>query len=42
MTHVATGTVTFAYAFSRGNTFRGKQTAAESIANHLKDHIHGK
>lgn len=42
VTHVGTGTVTFAYAFSRGNTFRGKQSAAESIANHLRDHINGK
>ena len=42
VTHIATGTVTFAYAFSRGNTFRGKQSAAESISNHIRDHINGK
>ena len=37
---VASGEVVFAYAVNKGNSMRGKQSAAEACAKHLKEKIH--
>ncbi len=42
LTKIDTGEVVFAYAVHKGTSFRGKQSAAESCAKHLKARIEGK
>jgi len=36
---LATGDVVYGYAVHKGNSYRGKQSAAEACAKHLKDRI---
>jgi hypothetical protein len=40
--NLKTGVVAFAYAANKGSATRGKQSAAESCAKHLKARIEGK
>jgi hypothetical protein len=42
VTNLKTGVVAFAYAANKGSANRGKQSAAESCAKHLKARIEGK
>ena len=42
VTNLKTGVVAFAYAANKGSAYRGKQSAAESCAKHLKARIEGK
>ena len=39
LTNMKTSEVVFAYTVNKQNAFRGKQSAAESCANHLKDFV---
>lgn len=38
---VKTGDVVYGYAVHKGNSYRGKQSAAEACAKHLKEKIEG-
>ena len=40
--NLKTGNVVFAYSVKKGNSMRGKQSAGESVAKHLKEKIEGK
>jgi hypothetical protein len=42
VTNLKTGVVAFAYAANKGSATRGKQSAAESCAKHLKARMEGK
>ena len=42
LTDLKTSEVIFAYAVNKQNAFRGRQSAAESCAKHLKARIEGK
>jgi hypothetical protein len=42
MVNIKTGEMAFAYAVNKKNSFRGKQSAAESCAKHLKNFLQGK
>jgi hypothetical protein len=42
VTNLKTGVVAFAYAANKGSAARGKQSAAESCAKHLKARIEGR
>jgi hypothetical protein len=42
VTNIKTGVVAFAYAANKGSATRGKQSAAESCAKHLKARIEGR
>ena len=42
VTNIKTGVVAFAYAANKGSATRGKQSAAESCAKHLKARMEGK
>jgi hypothetical protein len=37
--NLATGEVVFAYSVKKGNSARGKQSAGESVAKHIKNKI---
>ena len=39
LTNIRTSEVVFAYTVNKQNAFRGKQSAAESCAKHLKDFV---
>jgi hypothetical protein len=39
VTNIKTGTAAFAYAVHKGSSVRGKQSAAEACAKHLKRKI---
>jgi hypothetical protein len=39
--NLKTDEVVFAYAVNKGNSFRGKQSAAEACAKHLKEKVEG-
>ncbi len=41
VTNLKTGEVVYAYAVHKGNSARGKQSAAEACAKHLKEKIEG-
>jgi hypothetical protein len=42
VTNLKTGVVAFAYAVNKGSAARGKQSAAEACAKHLKDRMEGR
>ena len=39
--NIKSGEVVFAYAVNKGNSVRGKQSAAEACAKHLKEKVEG-
>jgi hypothetical protein len=39
MVNLKTGTVVFAYSVNKGNSVRGKQSAGEACAKHIKKKI---
>jgi len=40
--NVKTGTVVYAYSVNKGSAARGKQSAGESVAKHIKEKIEGR
>jgi hypothetical protein len=42
VTNLKTGVVAFAYAVNKGSAARGKQSAAEACAKHLREHMEGR
>ncbi|MBZ5707428.1 MAG: hypothetical protein LAN63_18945 [Acidobacteriia bacterium] len=40
--NIKTGIVVFAYSVNKGNSYRGKQSAGEACAKHIKEKIEGK
>lgn len=40
--NIKTGSVVFAYSVSKGNSMRGKQSAGEAVAKHIKEKIESK
>ena len=40
--HIKSGEVVYGYNVHKGNSYRGKQSAAEACAKHLKEKIEGK
>jgi hypothetical protein len=40
--NIKTGSVVFAYSVSKGSSVRGKQSAGEAVAKHIKEKIEGK